>query len=242
MIISQVRKRYKEFKFSWKLTGKIICFIAFLFFISFIFNQFRTVNYFPIKEVKIAGINHIERQEIKQSLLPLVNKGFFIVDVALIKERLMQFSWVADASVRRIWPNKIYIQVQEKLPLARWNKTSLLTTSGEIFTPARETHPTGLPQFIGPEGEHVQMLNYYIRIHDILTPLHFQIAQLELTPSWSWNLTLTNGMKLNMGYKDSLTRISHFVKVYPKIVGDRASEVAYVDLRYPNGLAVRWKT
>jgi cell division protein FtsQ len=63
-----------------------------------------------------------------------------------------------------------------------------------------------------------------------------------MSPYLSWDIELTNGMKMRLGYKDVLTRVSHFVKVYPKIVGERVSDVDYVDLRYPNGLAVRWKT
>lgn len=242
MIISHVRQRYKDFKFSWKWIGKIAAFILFVYFVSFIFNHFKTVKYFPIKEVKISGVNYTERQEIRRSLLPLVNKGFFVVDVAMIKERLSHFVWIEEASVQRVWPNRILIQVKEKQPLAYWNNSGLLTTTGEIFTPQKETYPNGLPRFLGPEGEHIQMLNYYTDVSAMLAPINFKIAHLELTPFKSWNITLTNGMKLNVGEKDGLTRISHFVKVYPKIIGDRVTEVAYVDLRYPNGLAVRWKT
>lgn len=242
--MNQVRKRYKNFKFSWKMTGKVVCFLGFLFIVSFLFNQFKKNPYFNIKEVKIVGATHMSHEEIKQSLLPLVNKGFFIVDVSLIKERLKQFSWVSEASVRRVWPNQIHIQIQEKRPLAYWNHSQLLTTAGEIVTPmpTKALLLSELPHFIGPQGEQMQILNYYARINGILAPLHFKITQLELTPSRSWQLTFNNGIKLNVGEKESLTRISHFVKVYPKIVGARAKEVDSIDLRYPNGLAVRWKT
>ena len=44
-----------------------------------------------------------------------------------------------------------------------------------------------------------------------------------------------------MGHKDVLTRINHFVKVYSQVIGKRSNEIAYVDLRYPNGLAIGWK-
>lgn len=240
MMISLVRKRYKELKLSWKLTTKLLCFVFFLFLVWFILDQVKTSNYFPIDEVKIAGVKH-EHQEMQKILLPLVNKGFFHIDVQLIRERLLQFPWVADASVRRVWPNQVVIQVTEKKPLAHWNHSGLLTTSGEIFNPAKKTHPEGLPHFIGPEGEHMQMLDHYTNIIDALAPLNFKITKLELTQDHSLSVTLNNGIKLNAGYKDILTRISHFVKVYPKIVGDRADEVEYIDLRYSNGMAVRWK-
>ena len=61
-----------------------------------------------------------------------------------------------------------------------------------------------------------------------------------MTSDLSWNMMFNNGIKMHVGYKDVLTRISHFVKVYPKIVGERANDVEYIDLRYSNGMAVRW--
>ncbi len=241
MIITQVRKHYKDFKVSWKLVVKLTSFILLVYAISLLFNHFKTAHYFPIKEVKIAGLEHIDHQEVQHLLLPLVKKGFFTVDVDLIKETMMHFSWVSETYVRRIWPNQIVIQVVEKKPVARWNHGSLLTTSGEIFSPSHDSNPEDLPVFVGPEGDHMQLLSYYHKMMTLLQPLQLKIVKLEFSPALTWQVTLNNGIKLNMGYKDVLTRIEHFVKVYPKIVGDRSKDVDYVDLRYTNGLAVRWK-
>lgn len=242
MIISQVRKCYKEFRFSWKSVINLICFIAFLFLATYFFNQFKTTQYFPIKEVKIAGVQHVSHDEVQHILLPLVNKGFFAVSIEHIKESLAQFPWVAEASVRRVWPNQIIIQVVERSPIARWNTDKLLSTTGELFSPARETFPSGLPQFIGPEGEQLLMMENYAQMSKVIAPLHFKMTRFELSPAHVWSFTLNNGIKVNIGHKDSLTRVSDFVKVYPKIIGNRANEVNSVDLRYSNGLAVRWKT
>lgn len=242
MIKAEVVKRYKDFKFSWKLAVKTLFFIVFLFSISYCYNQSRTARYFPINKVEIVGIQHVDHLEVERILKPLVTNGFFGVDVALIRERLFQIPWIREAYVRRIWPNEIVIRIMEKTPRAIWNQASLISTTGEIFTPKLETFPPNLPQFVGPLGEQIHMIEYFDNINSILMPLHFKITQFELTKGGSWNLTFSNGMKLNVGYKDILTRINHFVKVYPKIVGDRANDVDYVDLRYSNGLAVRWKT
>jgi cell division protein FtsQ len=126
--------------------------------------------------------------------------------------------------------------------VAFWNENSLLSTTGEIFNPASETFPVGLPHFVGPDGQQISMLEFYSKINNLLNPLHLKLKRLELSPYLSWDLEFANGMKVRLGYKDVLTRVSHFVKVYQKIVGERAADVDYVDLRYPNGLAVRWKT
>ncbi len=242
MIISQVRKCYKEFRFSWKLAINLICFSAFIFFATVVFDQFKIAQYFPIKEVKIAGMQHVNHDEVQRMLMPLVNKGFFSVSVEHIRESLAQFPWVSDASVRRVWPNQIIIQVAEKVPLARWNDEKLLSTSGQLFSPARDTYPVDLPQFVGPEGAQLSMMENYAQVSKVIAPLHFKMTRFELSPAHVWSLTFNNGIKVNIGHKDILTRVSDFVKVYPKIIGTRANEVNSVDLRYSNGLAVRWKT
>jgi cell division protein FtsQ len=241
MIISQVRKHYKDFKLSWKLTMKVLGFIVFIYFLSYLFNHSNIAHYFPIKEVKITGLHHTDQHQVQRLLQPLVKKSFFSIKVEEIKWQLHHLPWVSDVSVRRVWPNQIAIQVVEKIPLARWNDSGLISVSGDIFQPPPNSYPPGLPQLTGPMGNQMQMLNYYEIIKTVIAPHHFKIAQLELTPGKSWSVTLTNGIKLNLGYKDILTRIGHFVKVYPKIVGNRTNEVDYIDLRYSNGMAVRWK-
>src|SRR5262249_20755263 len=160
--------------------------------------------------------------------------------------QLLQLPWVANIFVRRTWPDQIDIALIEKKAIGIWNKESLLSDTGEIFSPKNEPHAlklaphaqsafAGLPQFIGPLGKQIVMLQYFRDINRLLLPLHAKVLYLELTPYLNWKLTLDNGITLQIGHKDILTRLDHFVKVYPKIVGNRASDVDYVDLRYPNG-------
>jgi len=209
--------------------------------IVFAVNQIQLSRYFPIKTVRIYGINRISEQEIRTSLLPLVNHGFFTIDVEYIRDRLLQMPWLSDLYVRRIWPDRVEITVVERKPIASWNEESLLSEAGELFTPKRETYPAHLPRFTGAGGQQIFMLQNFKDINRLLLPLHAKISYLELTPDFTWKLTLDNGITMQMGHKDSLTRLNHFVKVYPKIVGTRAADVDYIDLRYPNGVAVRWK-
>ena len=192
--------------------------------------------------VKVVGARHIDHQIVQQSLYPLVNRGFFSVDVEAIKEKLAQIPWVANVAVRRIWPDQVLVTIVEKNPIAHWNQTSLLSSTGDLFNPESGAVPSDLPQFIGPEGKQIYIMQYYNKINSLLMPLHFKVARLELTVGHLWGVTLNNGMKLTVNNKDFLTRFSHFVKVYPKLIGDRASDIDYVDLRYANGFAVRWKS
>ena len=242
MVLGRTRKRQVPIQFPGKSGIKVFLFIVFLASSVFFVNRIKEQQHFSIKQVSVYGVKHLDQQEVQHLIEPLVRKGFFAINVEQIKEQILQMPWVSEASVRRIWPDQISIAVIERNPIARWNSNSLLSSAGEIFTPPLKTHLSDIPQFLGPEGEQIHMLQYYAKITNLVKPLHLKIARLELTHDLSWNIAFENGMKVNLGYKDILTRVHHFVKVYPKIVGGRGSDVDYIDLRYQNGLAVRWKT
>lgn len=243
MTMSRARKQHHGFfHFSWK---KRIHFLLFLSLVSacvLFLNQFKNPTYFPIKNVKVYGGAHLNHEAMQHFLKPYVDRGFFNVNVEAIKDRLMQVAWVSDVSVQRVWPDQVNITVLEKNPIARWNHMSLLSEQGELFIPEEGIASLNLPDLIGPEGEQITVMNDYNQMNSLLKPLHFTITRLELTDDQTWNVTLSNGIKLTMGSKDILTHLTHFVKVYPKIIGSRADDVDYIDLRYSNGLAVKWKT
>lgn len=207
----------------------------------FLISRFELSHYFPIRTVKIYGVNNINEETIRLSLMPLVNRDFFTINVDAIHDRLLDIPWISELYVRRIWPDQIIITIKEKRPVARWNNSSLLSDAGELFFP-QELYRAHLPNLRGPEGKHIFLLKYLNNMNRLFAPLHVKIVDLELTPYYTWKLTLSNGVNLQIGYKESLTRLDQFVKVYPKIVGNKATEVKYIDLRYSNGAAVRWKS
>jgi cell division protein FtsQ len=57
----------------------------------------------------------------------------------------------------------------------------------------------------------------------------------------SWSATLQNGVVLRLGTGDALKKIRRFLKIYQDDLSRQLDQVAYVDLRYSNGLAVGWK-
>jgi len=206
-----------------------------------VLNNLSISGYFPIKTVRVYGLNRVDQQEVHDLLLPLVNHGFFTINVDHIRDHLLQMPWISDLYVRRVWPDQVVITLAEKNPVARWNEDSLLSEAGELFTPLQSSYPANLPRFSGPSGQQIFMLRYFSDINRLLLPLRAKISYLELTPFLTWKLTLDNGITIQIGHKHILTRLNQFVKVYPKIIGTRANDVDYIDLRYPNGVAVRFK-
>lgn len=207
----------------------------------FAVDYFQLSKHFPIRSVRVYGLNHIEKNEVQGLLTPLLTHGFFDINIEYIRDRLLQHPWAAEISVRRHWPDGVDVTILERKAAALWENKALLSTTGDLFSPKQETYPANLPILSGPPGKQMLMLDYFNEINRILSPLRANISYLELTPYLTWKVKLNNGMTVQMGHKDILVRLSQFVRVYPKIIGDHAVDVDSIDLRYPNGMAVRWK-
>ena len=117
---------------------------------------------------------------LRQTILPYVQKGFWGADLTGLKDRLLQLSWVADASVQRNWPDSLVIKLTEQKPVARFGADKLLNSQGDLFAVAPTTVPPGLPLFIGSVGQQKLMVQMYQQMTALLAPIGFKISSLEL--------------------------------------------------------------
>ena len=69
------------------------------------------------------------------------------------------------------------------------------------------------------------------------------ISELILSERYAWQVTLTNGVLINLGQEKRFARIQRFLDIYSKIQQAKPQQqIDYVDLRYDVGVAVGWKT
>lgn len=197
---------------------------------------------FPINEVKIkATYQHIDPQTIQHAIASYVNSSFFAVDITSIKKQLLQLPWVYMVFVNRVWPDKIFVKITEQTAVVQWNNNSLLNSDGEIFTPSKSTFPGNLPALFGPEDQVEEIWQYYQQMNQALVKLGLTIIQASSDERGLWQLVLSNSINLMLGNTDIMNKFYMFVKVYPKIIGANGGRVKNIDLRYANGLAIKWK-
>ena len=195
----------------------------------------------PIQRVQIAGqFRHLTSEQLQAAVANTVSGGFFTVDVAAVMRAARTLPWVDVASVRRVWPDTLRLEVIEQVPLARWAEHDLLNRRGERFTPAVDTLPTELPELRGPAGLESAITASYYEMSKALAPDGLKIARLIQDERRSWRVTLDNGIELRLGRDDAYPRLLRFVRLYPKVLASRATEIATIDLRYTNGFAVAW--
>ncbi|MDF1654213.1 MAG: FtsQ-type POTRA domain-containing protein [Coxiellaceae bacterium] len=195
----------------------------------------------PFKHIKVtANYKHTSPLQLKQAITREVNAGFFALDVTKLKRELQQqLPWVKSVMVRRIWPSTLQITINEYQAIAVWNEQHLVTPSNIIFTPAQASFPPKLPQLFGPRDTFVVVMNEFRVIQQQLSALNMTVKKLSLTDRQAWHLELSNDVVVMLG-KDAVNqRLARFIKAYPQIMADHPAVIQLVDLRYPNGFAVK---
>jgi cell division protein FtsQ len=201
----------------------------------------------PIAKVAIQGdLSYISQQSVQQRIAPYLAASFFSIDLATMRSELETMPWIAHAEVRRVWPDQVVIRLEEQLPVARWGDSALLNNQGAAFAPRELANYEHLPQLFGPQRAQQQVMQQYQVLSQMLRPLGFSIVRLELRDRGSWFLTTGAGsagpgIELLLGRDNLIPKMRRFIAIYDKTLKDQITNIARVDLRYANGLAVGWR-
>jgi cell division protein FtsQ len=143
--------------------------------------------------------------------------------------------------VQRAWPRGLRVVVTEQVPAARWGENGLLNTRGELFITGARHIPLELPRLSGPEGTETTVARRYLAAQGRLVEAGMRLAALRLDARGAWELDLDNGVTVRLGRKQVDERFDTFIRTALKIVAQRATDIAYIDMRYANGFAVGWR-
>ena len=195
----------------------------------------------PIKQVSINGdFNHLSPVSLQERASSVVRGGFFNVNVETIQEALSEEPWVKEILVRRIWPDRILVDIKEQQAVAKWGDNGLINQEAFIFYPEISTFPENLPYLSGPDNSAGMLLEYLEQFRKII-PETIVVKELHLSNRRSWELILDNDLVLQFGKVDVLEKARQFFQYYSGIHNKTEREINYVDLRYTNGFVIGWQ-
>jgi cell division protein FtsQ len=192
---------------------------------------------FPLREVVVEGeLSHVSREQVKLIVAKHLKGNFFTLDLIKTRNAFEKLPWARSVSLRRRWPDKLEVVIEEHQELARWGSIALVNTHGELFHAASNSD---LPVFFGPGDGVIEVASQYLEVSKALKTADLKIASLALTPRRAWQVTTTSGMVIELGRVEMQARLDKFVSVYRHTIAGLNVKVTYADLRYPNGFAVR---
>jgi cell division protein FtsQ len=192
---------------------------------------------FELREVTVGGaFAHVTRGEIEGVVRRELKGNFLTLDLAAVSASFQQLPWVRTVSVRRQWPGRLDVALEEHVPLARWGARALVNTQGDVF---RGAYDGELPEFVGPEGAAREMAIQYRYFRKSLEAIGQTPVRLEVSPRRAWKVKLASGVTLALGREQVEARLARFVAMHDRALAPLGPRVDYVDLRYANGFAVR---
>lgn len=202
-------------------------------------EAYQQVNTRRIATVQIEGVlNFVSETEIKDAVSRYVSASLMAIDLDLLKQELETLSWISEVQVRREWPDKLVIKVDEELAIARWGSGHLLNQQGHVFSPHSLVEQMQLPHLSGPPGSEQQVMRQYLEFNQLLYPLGVRIRDLVLNERGAWTMALTNGVEVRLGRSAVLERLRRLVAFLESEYSLELGNIASIDLRYRNGFAV----
>lgn len=203
---------------------------------------------FPLRQLVVATpLDQVSRAQIEYTARGALSGNFFTVNLDAAQAAFERMPWVRTATVRRLWPDGIELNLEEHRAAARWTpqdgEPRLVSTRGEVFmASSREV----LPVFTGPEGSASRVLARYDEFLESLGAIGRKPVAVHLSAREAWQIKLDDGVLLELGrdqVKHPLAeRVSRFTSHYAAVSGaakGRMQTIGTVDMRYPNGFALR---
>lgn len=192
---------------------------------------------FPVKRIEISGqMKRVTPEQLRFIAEHELSGTFFTLDIDKTRAAFGKLPWVRDAQVRRRWPDALIISVEEHVAVARWGENGLVDARGEWFDAASDQP---LPVLEGPAGSQKDMSEMLVRLRQQLQGAGLAPARVWLSARRAWRVELDNGVRVELGRGDVETRAGRFATHWEKTLAALPFHIEYVDMRYPNGFAVR---
>jgi cell division protein FtsQ len=196
---------------------------------------------FRVRSVDVQGVHKMDSKPVFQIALDQKSMAMPLVDVAAIRDRLLQYGWVKDARVSRRLPDTLVIDIVERKPTAIWqddDKLSLIDPDGVVLDRVPISAMPDLPLLIGP-GANAQSRNLAALLRDAPT-LGPQLESATWVGRRRWDLNFQSGetVALPEGQADAKAAISKFAKL-EKSAGLLGRGIVRIDLRIPGKMVVR---
>ena len=196
---------------------------------------------FRVRSVAVQGTQRMDPKPIYRIALDQRTTALPLVDVAAIRERLLDYGWVKDARVSRRYPDTLVVDIVERAPAALWqdgDRLSLIDNEGHVLDKVAVTRMPDLPLLVGAGA------NGHARALDVLLgkapAIKAQLVSASCVGQRRWDLAVQTGetIALPEGEGAAATALAKFAEK-DKSAGLLGRGITRFDLRKPGQMTVR---
>ena len=196
---------------------------------------------FRVRSVDVQGIKRMDPRPVYEIALDQKTTAMPLLDVAAIRQRLLEYGWVKDARVSRRFPDTLVIDIVERKPAALWqdeDRLTLIDADGVVLDRVPVSQMPDLPLLIGKSAN-----TNAVALDRLLNQVPALKAQL-VSATWvgerRWDLSFQSGETVSLpeGDQAASSALTRFAKM-DKSAGLLGRGILRFDLRIPGKMTVR---
>ena len=189
---------------------------------------------FIVREIALDGNERTSADSVYASLDVETGDPIFAADPELLRARLMELPWIADAEVRRFYPDRLSIRLIEKRPYAFWQVGSsvvMVERSGAVIDGAEPDLSEPLPLIIGPGAP--ELAATILDVLDRQRAVSARLQAVERISERRWDLILDRGIRVRLPETEWEAEVAELERlIVDQGVLERDLEI--IDLRFPD--------
>ncbi len=195
---------------------------------------------FVIDRVDVMGEGRLHEEDVRTALNITPGDYLFGVDLEGAQARVESLSWVDRAIVRRLWPDRIVVQIIERQPYALWQNEGdlqVIDAKGTAISDADAARFAELKIFVGEKaGTHATDFESLIGAYPEIASRAEAFVQVD---NRRWDIVMAAGdMRVKLpasNVQSALARLQQFHR--DTQILDR--EISVIDMRLPDRLTLR---
>ena len=200
----------------------------------------------------VDGIRYASRAQVLRAFAPDFGRSLYEVPLGERREQLRRLDWVRDASIARIWPNRLLVRIEEREPIAflqlpnqgPLSEFALIDRDGVILAPPKHGS-FKLPVVVGirpdsPAAKRRDSVRRLLRLMSDIGPLGDRVSEVDVTDPDNLKVTSrvdNRAMALMLGDHNFAQRLQNFVNHYAQIQ-QRLPGATTLDLRLEDRITV----
>jgi cell division protein FtsQ len=194
---------------------------------------------FEIASIALTGEKQLTREDILNIAGISGRASLLFLDADAARARLKANPWIADATILKLFPDRLHIAVTERRAFALWQKDGrvrVISRDGVTVEPFVAPHVAHLPLVVGQganlkAAEFLNVMNGYPDLRD-------QVHAYVLVADRRWNLRLKNGIDIRLPEAEPVDAIEALLAL------DRdkkllSRDILAIDLRIRDRVTVR---
>src|SRR5437588_6798342 len=192
-----------------------------------------------IATVSLSGQRQVSREEIFAAAGVTDHSSLLFLDVTAARARLEAIPWIAEATVRKLYPDRLQITITEREAFALWQrqgKVSVIAADGTVLAAAIEPRLAALSFVVGNGA--AARARSFLAVLDQYPAIRDQVRASVLVAERRWNLKLKNGVDVRLP-ENEIERALDTLAGLDRNKRLLTRDILAVDLRLPDRVIVR---